>query len=978
MSTTSAHSPLHAKPSLTHQQSLGQSTSATTPVNTKVKQIIKELTDNLNINGEEFTKEEFDLKTFSSAILKTNALSEHLANLTQNISTLDKEIRDQVSLHHEDLLHQAINIETLEDMLDIVQTRISSLKSTSERLKLKISTPYNELNLRILQLSRLQAACDTLRRIKGILHHTAKLRIHMHNGVKDIVKSAQALNELEFLLRNFDSNGIEIVEKDIHFVFKSRREVEDQAQNILDRSLTNQDQTQIGTALQVFYSLGVLTERLTNLIKMNEKNFQKMSAEMLDSTNLTLQSTLNNQSPSVAVGSTPPQFPGRATMPNIGSMSQFRAQIWANVEKLMDIIYDSCSQIFYLQQILEKKKDILTNVYYIDEVDFTKIFNGKMYLSNLPNANNESSTDNLNDSLNNLLFITPYDSICSIIDTNEFNSKKTIELLYDQWKSLTNILNSSIVTACNQSNYIKQTFQNEYPKLLKLQNDLWLRLLQLNPLIDRYRYLIASEKTNQNYNSPSNYQSSYELLRKCFLDLENSYLNRSLSHLFDPINLIFSQSSDKPINKNDIETYLKGIQTQLQTLQYDIFNSNSSALTAFGVLNKSNNQLQNITLSGCSSAFSEKIISNICKSIQMYANKSEQILNSLNAELQQLITNTTVSGGNAGTTHNQSGSSSSTSSNLSGIFAFSSAQSNQIQNRNLDYFNVTYDLHEQLNRLFTNSDLKLIPKLSDKLNGALNSLNTFQENALSPFIIAASDCIYAIILTMHQEDFSSTNQSYSLYVRELQQVLQRICRDYLQLYNCKSILNPNLNRLAIRCFDLFTRHGSILRPMNDTTRQRLIVDSNKVESIVQNLLCNKLTDLGMSYKQFKSFRNLLQLSSPLEPKQPSSLGEEIVDENHYNQVLNESLSYSILLHYLFSFAPTDFKSPHQSLNWPISRYSEWLDKHQNEKERLLVIKTCLEAYVNLVKQKKEKTFATIYPLMFRLLEKGLQSFVITN
>ena len=702
-----------------------------------------------------------------------------------------------------------------------------------------------------------------------------------------------------------------------------------------------------------------------------------MSADMLDSTNLTLQSTLNNQSPSVTAGATPPQFPGRATMPNIGSMSQFRAQIWANVEKLMDIIYDSCSQIFYLQQILEKKKDILTNVYYIDEIEFSKIYNGKMYLSNLPNANVESSNDNLNDSLSSLLFITPYESICSIIDTNEFSSKKTIELLYDQWKSLMSILNSSIVTACNQSNYIKQTFQNEYPKLLKLQNDLWLRLLQLNPLIDRYRYLNSNEKTNQNYNNPSNYQSSYDLLRKCFLDLENSYLNRSLSHLFDPINLIFSQSSDKPINKNDIETYLKGVQTQLQTLQYDIFNSNSSALTAFAVLNKTNNQSQNITLSGCSSAFSEKIISNICKSIQMYANKSEQILNSLNVELQQLAANTNVSGSNSGSVHNQSGSSS-TSSSLSGIFAFSSTQSNQIQNRNLDYVNVTYDLHEQLNRLFTNNDLKLIRRLSDKLNVALNSLITFQENALSPFIVAASDCIYAIILTMHQEDFSSTNQSYSLYVRELQQVLQRICRDYLQLYNCKSILNPNLNKLAVRCLDLFTRHGSILRPMNETTRQRLVVDSNKVESIVQTLLCSKLTDLGLSYKQFKSFRNLLQLGSPLDPKQPSSLGDEIVDENHYIQVLNESLSYSILLHYLFSYAPTDFKSPHQSLNWTISRYSEWLDKHQNEKERLLVIKTCLEAYVNLVKQKKEKTFATIYPLMFRLLEKGLQSFVTSN
>ena len=132
-----------------------------------VKNLVKDLSENLNVNGEDFLKEDFDLKTFTAAILKTNILSEHLNKLSLNISTLDQEIREQVSLHHEDLLHQAIKIETLEEMLDMVQTRISSLKSTSERLRTKISTPFNELNLRILQLSRLQAACDTLRRIKG-------------------------------------------------------------------------------------------------------------------------------------------------------------------------------------------------------------------------------------------------------------------------------------------------------------------------------------------------------------------------------------------------------------------------------------------------------------------------------------------------------------------------------------------------------------------------------------------------------------------------------------------------------------------------------------------------------------------------------------------------------------------------------------------------------------------------------------------
>ena len=345
-----------------------------------VKNLVKDISDDLNANADDLVREDFDLKTFTTAILKTQQLTDHLSKLSLNIQLLDKEIKDQVSLHHEDLLHQAINIETLEDMLDIVQTRISSLKATSERLRLKITTPFNELNLRIKQLCKLQAACDCLRRIKGILHHTSKLRGHMQaaGGIRDIVKSAQCLNELEFLLRDFDHTGINIIEKDVHFLHKSRHEVEEQAQLILDKSMTHSDQTQIGTSLQVFYSLGILAKRLSLAIIENEKKFQKRVNELLDTTSLTLQSTSNSSSSSsvLTTSASSSQFPGRANMPNVGAMSQFRANLWANVEKMMDGMFESCSQVFQLQQILEKKKDLLTNLYYIDEIDFGTMCKG--------------------------------------------------------------------------------------------------------------------------------------------------------------------------------------------------------------------------------------------------------------------------------------------------------------------------------------------------------------------------------------------------------------------------------------------------------------------------------------------------------------------------------------------------------------------------------------------------------------------------
>ena len=173
--------------------------------------------------------------------------------------------------------------------------------------------------------------------------------------------------------------------------------------------------------------------------------------------------------------------------------------------------------------------------------------------------------------------------------------------------------------------------------------------------------------------------------------------------------------------------------------------------------------------------------------------------------------------------------------------------------------------------------------------------------------------------------------------------------------------------------ELFIRHASILRPMSNSCRQRLINDSQQLEVIIQSILCPKLTELGVHYKQLKAFRHLLTLGSPLDVSSASSLGPDVVDETFYSSVLNESLTYSVLLHYLFTFAPMEMKSPMQSLDWSPQKYSDWLDKHTGEKERLIVVKNCLEAYVAQVKARNEKKFASVYPLMIRLLEKGLQS-----
>lgn len=88
--------------------------------------------------------------------------------------------------------------------------------------------------------------------------------------------------------------------------------------------------------------------------------------------------------------------------------------------------------------------------------------------------------------------------------------------------------------------------------------------------------------------------------------------------------------------------------------------------------------------------------------------------------------------------------------------------------RTLEFVNQTHELYEQLTRLFAGNE-NLNRRQEERLAAALKSLVVFEENSLGLYVHSAADCILAIILSIHQEDFSNPN-SNSLYMRELNQV----------------------------------------------------------------------------------------------------------------------------------------------------------------------------------------------------------------
>ncbi|XP_051890018.1 conserved oligomeric Golgi complex subunit 5 isoform X2 [Pristis pectinata] len=787
----------------------------------------------------DFLKEEFDVKTYTAQSIHQAVIVEQLAKLAQGISQLDKELHVQVVARHENLLAQATGIESLEGVLQMMQTRISALQCTVDRIRGKIVDPYNKIVARTAQLARLQAACDLLRRIIRILYLSKRLQGQLQGGSREITKAAQSLNELDYLSQGVDLSGIEVIENDLLFIARARLEVENQAKRLLEQGMETQNPTQVGTALQVFYNLGTLKETISNVVDGYRVSLEDNIGSALDVKVLTqpIQTTMRG--------------PGRATMPSPGNTPAFRAALWTNMEKLMDQICAACGQVQHLQKVLTKKRDPVTHVCFIDEIA------------------KDSHTD----------------------------------ILYAFWNSVTEMLTLKFQQATNSSTYLKQAFEGEYPKLLRLYNDLWKRLQQ-------YSHSIQSSVTTGGFSDmPAEFPLEDEdaqdlfMLKKQDYDpekalkdslqfYESAYLSKSLSRLFDPINLVFPPGGRNPPSNDELESIIKTITSEFNVASVD----------------------PNLSLA---------VAKNVAKTIHLFGVKSEQLL-CTQGDASQVIGPLTEG-----------------------------------QRRNVAVVNSLYKLHQSVLKVL--STLSSFPSAADQtVRTALETVQALMGSAVQPLLNSVEDSVEAIIITMHQEDFAGSLSGKpevpcSLYMKELQGFILRIMSDYFKNFECVDFIYDSTENIAQRAIQLFIRNASLLRPLGEGGKMRLAADFAQMELAVAPL-CRRVSDLGKSYRLLRSFRPLLFQTSEHIANSPAA---------------GDVIPYSTILHFLFTRAPTDLKSPHQRAEWSIARYSQWLDDHPSEKDRLILIRGSLEAYVQSVRAREGKEFASVYPIMLQLLQKAM-------
>uniref|UniRef100_A0A8C8ZWV8 Conserved oligomeric Golgi complex subunit 5 n=1 Tax=Prolemur simus TaxID=1328070 RepID=A0A8C8ZWV8_PROSS len=771
----------------------------------------------------DFLNEDFDVKTYTSQSIHQAVIAEQLAKLAQGISQLDKELHLQVVARHEDLLAQATGIESLEGVLQMMQTRIGALQGAVDRMKAKIVEPYNKIVARTAQLARLQVACDLLRRIIRILYLCKRLQGQLQGGSREITKAAQSLNELDYLSQGIDLSGIEVIENDLLFIARARLEVENQAKRLLEQGVETQNPTQVGTALQVFHNLGILKDTIISVVDGYRVTLEENIKNTLDI------KVLTQPSQSAVRGG-----PGRSTMPTPGNTAAFRASLWTNMEKLMDLICSVCGQVQHLQKVLAKKRDPVSHICFIEEI----LKDGQP------------------------------------------------EIFYKFWNSVTEALPSQFHGTINTSAFLKQACEGEYPKLLRLYNDFWKRLQQYSQNIqgnfnasgttDLFVDLQHMEDDTQDIFIPKKPDYDPEkALKDSLQPYEAAYLSKSLSRLFDPINLVFPPGGRNPPSSDELDGIIKTIASELNVAAVDA----------------------NLTLA---------VSKNVAKTIQLYGVKSEQLL-STQGDASQVIGPLTEG-----------------------------------QRRNVAVVNSLYKLHQSVTK----------------------GIHALMENAVQPLLTSVGDAIEAIIITMHQEDFSGSLSSSgkldvpcSLYMKELQGFIARVMSDYFKHFECLDFVFDNTEAIAQRAIELFIRHASLIRPLGEGGKMRLAADFAQMELAV-GPFCRRVSNLGKSYRMLRSFRPLLFQTSENVANSPT---------------LGDIIPFSIVIQFLFTRAPAEMKSPLQKAEWSHARFSQWLDDHPSEKDRLLLIRGALEAYVQTVRSREGKEFAPVYPIMVQLLQKAMSA-----
>lgn len=219
-------------------------------------------------------------------------------------------------------------------MLSSVKIAVQGLQKNIYDIYKDIRKPFDVVKSKTLELERLHIACEILRKIIRFLYLSKKLKQHLHVGPRELTKAAQFLQELQLMkTENIESSeynlsGIKIIDKEWLWIVKVQEDLNSQADTMLQYGMETQNQSSVASALQIYYNLNLLKEKVEQTIFFLQNK--------IDSS---LSHTLSLQSSE-----------------DFTTNQNLKIQFWNQLEKLMSDLNNYCIQIWHLQRVLKKIK----------------------------------------------------------------------------------------------------------------------------------------------------------------------------------------------------------------------------------------------------------------------------------------------------------------------------------------------------------------------------------------------------------------------------------------------------------------------------------------------------------------------------------------------------------------------------------------------------------------------------------------------
>lgn len=544
-----------------------------------------------------------DTSEEESAALVHDNAVEDISKVANAVELLTQELHSIVCDHYEELIVQATKLDTLQDDLLALKKRIDALLEVLDRFKTKFGEPYNRIAHRIVLLKRLKITCDLLRKVIRVIHLSKRL---------------QQSNLFE------ESSSV------------ATRELSKCAQHIAELEALFSDDAALMTVEVIQGDISSIRETKEKLIKTSDRlltdGIQKQDSGMVhnafqvfsylgmleekidaiakqrgDNLMQAIKDTFD-----VRTINPKSQGPGGVAISiTSGQNSTFRKNLWEKFEGIIKMMFSNFGEIQLLQRALKKKRESNVNLTFEQSLSSNKL--------------------------------------------STFYSDMSASLLQHMNKS------------SHESSVFKEAFESEYPRMMRLFNELWTKT-----------GVDGSEL------------SPHSELRNALNLFESAYLSRSLSGLFDRVNIIFTDSVD--IGKDQACPSSEDIKT---------------------VIGNMSNELN---LANVDHGLLLAMVKNVSKAIQLLVVKFEQLVR-VDGDATQVIGPRTAS-----------------------------------QDLNCNIVKRLVEFRAKMN-LFLESD-SYAPGDLVQIKESLHRIDPLIQNTVEPLMASVRDAVEAIILTLHNENFS--------------------------------------------------------------------------------------------------------------------------------------------------------------------------------------------------------------------------------